>query len=152
MANEITIASGLTVSKDDMRAAPATASKTTNMADSTGFASGPAKYIVQHVQSVGTSEEAVALGPVRIANATGDEYILQLRNLDLTNYVDVYVLYDDDPSTLYWHIGRMRPGESWGPARLPKLDADDYGGICLKANTAACDVEVIACEAGDPAL
>jgi hypothetical protein len=145
MANEIQMNSGLKATKNSVtvQTSPAvTFSKIQTM---------EAALNKEHhtTQAVGTSEEAVSIGDIDNSNATGDEYIVQLVNRDSTNYVEVKVKYAATPS--YWTIGVMRPGEPWGPARVPKLDGSSLGGLFLKANTAACNVEVVACEAGDPA-
>ena len=99
-------------------------------------------------QTVGTSREAVDVGDCDITNATGEEYILQLYNHDETNFVTVEV---QTGAATYWTVGIIRPGETWGPNRLPKLDGSGYGGIFMDADTADCDVTVVASEAGVPA-
>ncbi len=72
---------------------------------------------------------------------TTKEYFVCLRNQDATNYVEVTT---DDGVT---YPCRMRPGECWGPNRMaPNII------VKVKANTAACDVNSVLCEAGDPAL
>ena len=99
-------------------------------------------------QTVGTAREAVLIGDVDITNATGNDYWLQLRNVDATNYVTVEMQYG---AATYLQIGMMRPGGSWGPNLLPKLDGSGYNGIFLDADTADCLVVGVAAEAGDPA-
>jgi hypothetical protein len=145
MANEIQMNSGLKATKNSVtvQTSPAVTFSKIQTMEST--------LDKEHhtVQAVGTSEEALSLGDVDNSNATGDEYMVQCINRDPTNYVEVLVKYAATPS--YWVIGKMRPGEPWGPVRLPKLDGSSLGGIYLKANTASCDVEVVTFEAGDPA-
>lgn len=141
MANEIGFTAKLTVQKSGVTVTQQTSTKTQSMAT--------ALTKLHHtVQSVGTSEESVSVGDVDISNATGDQYLVLFYNRNATNYVEVSVKYAATPS--YWVIGVMRPGEPWGPARIPKLDGSSLGGLFLKANTAACDVEVTVCEAGTP--
>jgi hypothetical protein len=149
MANEITLTSKLSVSKGGISVANAVSSKTQSMASTTGHGGGPATYMTDHNQNVGTTREAVNLVDVDNSNATGGEYILRLCNLDSTNFVTVEI---QTGASTYATVGIMRPGEPWGPVRLPKLDASGYGGIFVDADTAACSVEVTAAEAGDPAL
>jgi len=98
-------------------------------------------------QNVGTAREAVQIGDVDNSNATGEEYILQFYNHDDTNFVTVEV---QTGAATYWPAGIMRPGETWGPNRVPKLDGSGYGGYFLDADTAICDVTVVASEAGVP--
>lgn len=142
MSDELTIQSSLAASKGGESVSSTTTSKTQTM-------SSTAVNMAGHTQEIGTSEEAIDLVDVDNANATGDEYWLRLRNMDATHFVDVYAKIAATPT--YWHIGRMRPGESWGPNRLPKLDGSSLGGIFAKADTAACLISVEAAEAGDPA-
>jgi hypothetical protein len=148
MANEISLTAKLSVSKGSVSIANAISTKTQSMASTTGFGGGAADDMCHHTQNVGTTREAIDLVDVDNTNATGGEYILLLYNRDATNYVTVEV---QTGAASYWTVGIMRPGESWGPNRLPKLDGSGYGGVFCDADTAACRVEVLACEAGDPA-
>lgn len=142
MANEITLTAKLSATKNSVTVTNAVYTKPQTM-------EGALEHMYHAVQEVGTSEEAVELGDVDITDATGHEYMLLLINRDDTNYVSVKVKYAADP--LYWTIGVMLAGESWGPVRLPTLTAASLGGIYLDADTADCAVEVVACEAGNPA-
>lgn len=72
---------------------------------------------------------------------TTKQYLVQLRNLDVTNYVEVTT---DDGAT---YPCVMLPGESYGPVRLAANAV-----VKVRAHTAACDVDSIAVEAGDPTL
>lgn len=142
MANEITLTAALQASKNSVKVVNSTTAKIQNMET-------VKTHMTHEIQNVGTSEEALDVGDVDITNATGGEYMVLLFNRDATNYVSVEVKYAATPS--YWVIGIMRPGEPWGPVRLPKLDGSSLGGIYLKANTAACDVEIVVVEGGNPA-
>ena len=141
MANEITIQSKLTATKGG-------SSVTNYTSDFTISMNTALTKMANLVQGVGTVREAVEVGDVDITNATGDEYWIRLTNNDSTNFVTVEVRTG---ASTYMVVGKMYAGETWGPARLPKLDASGYNGIYLTADTAACDVDVTICEAGDPA-
>lgn len=77
---------------------------------------------------VGTSEESIAFGEL------GTVGWVMLHNLDDTNYVQWGF-----STTVYG--GRMEPGEKAGPFRLEPSTT-----IYIKANTAACNVLVMAFE------
>ena len=62
---------------------------------------------------------------------------LMLRNLDSTNYVEVLL------STVGAVIGKMFPGEVYGPVRL----GSGITAPAVQANTATCEVEVFLCPA-----
>lgn len=141
MANEIAFTAKISAAKNSVTVTNTVSTKTQTMATT-------ATYLTHIAQDVGTSREVVSLGDVDNTNATGDEYILLLANRDSTNYVTVEVRTG---ASTYQSCGVMRPGEFWGPVRLSKLDSSGYGGIYVTANTAACEVEVVAAEAGDPA-
>lgn len=149
MANEITLTAKILATKNSVSVTNSVSTKVQSMAASTGFGGGAAEDVAHHTQNVGTSREAVDLVDVDNSNATGGEYILMLYNRDDTNFVTVEI---NTGSSAYFQVGLMRPGEPWGPVRMQKLDASGYGGIFLDADTAACQVEVLAIEAGDPAL
>lgn len=140
MANEITIQSKLTATKGG-------SSVTNYTSDFTITMESTLTKMTNLVQGVGTTREAVDVGDVDITNATGAQYLLQLTNNDATNFV---LLEVQTGASTYWTVGVMLPGESWGPVRLPKLDGSGYGGIFMDADTAACDVNVVAVAAGDP--
>lgn len=142
MANEISITAKIAATKNSVTVTNAVSTKTQTM-------SSTSTYLSHIAQEVETSREAVSIGDVDISNATGLEYLLLLANRDSTNYVTVEV---KTGASTYQTCGIIRPGEFWGPVRLPKLDASGYGGIYLTANTATCEVEVVAVEAGDPAV
>lgn len=140
MANEISLTAKLSVTKNSVTVTNAVSTKTQTMES--------AKEKLHHtVQGVGTTREAVSLGDVDKTNATGGEYIVLLCNRDTTNFVIVEV---QTGASTYQQVGLMRPGEFWGPVRMQKLDASGYGGLFLDADNTDCDVEVVACEAGDP--
>ena len=137
MANEITIVGKLTVTKGGTSVTNTTSSKTQTMA--------AAAALMDHfTQDVGTSREEVAIAT---HVDTTDEYGVLLRNADATNYVIVELEYS---SAAYVVAGRMRPGETWGPVRFPARSGG-YPKTHTTANTAACIVEVVCAEFGDPA-
>lgn len=93
-----------------------------------------------NTQLVGTAEEPVELLDVSIAQ----QYVVMLTNKDATNYVVVKV---EVSAAAYHIIGRIYPGESWGPVRMPIPASTPYPRLAVQANTAACNVEVICGEA-----
>jgi len=90
-------------------------------------------------QVIGTTAEDIDLNDVDPSN----EYVVLLTNKDATNYVDVYVRKDATPTDT--QVGRMRPGEPWGPVRMP-AQSGGYPKLRCIANTASCNVEVVAGE------
>jgi len=94
-------------------------------------------------QIVSTSKEILSTGDVTLT----EEHFVLLYNRDTTNFVDVFMRLNATPTDV--QSGRMRPGESYGPVRLMQQTAS-YPSLWLQANTAACDVEVVACDGGDP--
>lgn len=116
MANEITITSGIQVRKANLISDVIPFSKQIDMTGSGGPTPGTI--------SVGTSEVNTAFPELTT------EGMLWMRNLDATNYVE-------------WGFstgvygGKMKPGEPAGPFRMkPGLT------LYLKANTAACKVQI----------
>ena len=93
-----------------------------------------------NTQAVGTSTEPVDLLDVSIA----DQYVIMLTNKNATNFVVVKV---EVSAAAYHIIGRIYPGESWGPVRMPIPASTPYPRLAVQANTAACNVEVICGEA-----
>jgi hypothetical protein len=122
MANEISITAKLSVSKGGTTVTNVTS---TDSIDMTGTS------MLTVVQSIGTSYEALTLTDID----TAARYFVLLRNKDATNYVEVSF----DAGTTY--SLRMDAGELCGP--LPLVAGEQIG---CRANTAACDVEVICCE------
>lgn len=94
------------------------------------------------VQSVATSSTALSTGDVTLT----EDYDVWLRNADPTNYVDVEV-HKDGSNLATAFI--LRPGMPFGPVRC-KAQSGGYPKLTLKANTAACDVEVVVGDGGDP--
>lgn len=132
MANEITVLSNLTHSAGGSTVTSATTSDVVNDDSTT-------KRHSLIVQDVGFSaSEAASMGDVN----TAKQYWVRLRNLDATNYVLVYVTSGGSDV----EIGRMNPGETWGPCRMKAVAASNPT-LKVKADTAACQVEVIACQA-----
>lgn len=97
-------------------------------------------HTIQNVDS--TTAENLSLGDLSLAK----EISVLLQNLDQTNYVEIE--FHKDGSNLAT-VCRMRPNEFF----LARLNAQSggYPKIMLKANTAPCDVEIVAGEAGNPA-
>ena len=93
-----------------------------------------------NTQLVGTAEEPVALLDVSITQ----QYVVMLTNKDATNFVVVKV---EVSAAAYHIIGRIYPGESWGPVRMPVPASTPYPRLAVLADTAACSVEVICGEA-----
>lgn len=122
MANEISITAKLSVSKGGTTVTNATS---TDSIDMTGT------NMLTLVQNIGTSYEALTLTDID----TASKYFVMLRNKDATNYVEVSF---DAGST---YSLRMDAGELCGP--LPIVAGEQIG---CRANTAACEVEIICCE------
>ena len=122
MANEISITAKLSVSKGGTTVTNATS---TDSIDMTGT------NMLTLVQNIGTSYEALTLTDID----TASKYFVMLRNKDATNYVEVSF---DAGST---YSLRMDAGELCGP--LPMVAGEQIG---CRANTAACEVEIICCE------
>lgn len=122
MANEISITAKLSVSKGGTTVTNATS---TDSIDMTGT------NMLTLVQNIGTSYEALTLTDID----TASKYFVLLRNKDATNYVEVSF---DAGST---YSLRMDAGELCGP--LPIVAGEQIG---CRANTAACEVEIICCE------
>jgi hypothetical protein len=132
MANEITVLSNLTHAAGG---STVTAATTSDVIDD----NSTTKRHALTVQDVGfNTSEAADVGDVD----TSKEYFARLRNLDTSNAVLVYVTSSGNDV----EIGRMKPGETWGPARM-KAVVSSNPLLKVKAVTAACQVEVIACQA-----
>ncbi len=119
MANEIQLACSLNVSKNGATAT-GTYSGTITMAGDN---------LISNVQSVGTSNEAILLGDV---TATG--MCIFLKNIDVTNYVEIF----SDSGNLNL-ISKLTPG-------MPCVLFPN-AAIYARANTGACNLVVVACEA-----
>lgn len=140
MANEISLTAKISVSKNSVTATNATSTKTQTMESTL-------EKMHHTVQSVGTSREAVSTGDVD----TSKEYFVLLYNRDDTNFVAVEIEYSDGN---WFNFAVIRPGEMFGPVRMKAIaspGANQYGELFLDADTAACDVEVLVCDAGNPA-
>ena len=94
----------------------------------------------KNVQIAGTSAEDVNLLDLTLT----EEHIVLFTNKDATNFVDIYVRKDATPTDT--HVGRIYNTESWGPVRMP-AQSGGYPKLRFIADTAACNVEVVACEA-----
>jgi len=137
MSNEISLTSKLQATKNNQTFTNQVSTKTQNM--KTTLDAGH-----HTTQNVGTSKEILSTGDVTLT----EEHFVLLYNRDATNYVDVFMRLNVTPTDV--QSGRIRPGECYGPVRLP-VQSGGYPSLWLQANTAACDVEVVVCEAGDPA-
>jgi len=131
MANEINIIAGLTASKSGVNA-----SMSGNMTTSMSTTSDS---LIHLIQDVTTGAEDVELGDIN----TAAEYIVALRNLDSEAYIDVD-FYSGDTS----QQARIRAGETLGPIRMLPVDMNT---LRVKASAGTVQMEVIACEAGNPA-
>lgn len=120
MANEITLASGLTASKGGLNVSPAV---TTDVLDMTGTLMNDGS-----TAAVTASWTALEMGSL----TTAADYWAHLQNLDSTNFVSVST---DNGTTDPF---RIPPGSFWGPAKI-KAGATVY----VRANTAACTVATI---------
>ena len=137
MANEITFQASLKVTKNNVSVAQLTTAKTQTM-------EAALTKLHHTTQSVGTSAEDLSSGDVDITK----QYLVQLWNRASANYVTVRIRKDVTPTDT--DVGVMRPGEPWGPVRMP-AQSGGYPKILLISNTAASDVEVTVTDAGDPA-
>jgi hypothetical protein len=94
----------------------------------------------KNVQIAGTSSEDVDLQDLTLT----EQHIVMLTNKDATNYVEIYDRKDATPTDTL--TGIIYPGETYGPVRRP-AQSGGYPKLRVLANTAACNVEVVACEA-----
>jgi len=118
MANEIQMSASLIVNKDGT-SLNGTASKTVDMSGSAKIAS---------TQNIGTTTEALSIGDVT------DVGYVYIKNLDSTNYVEVGIT---SPVSASNAMITLKPGEfALFPTRLETIYA--------KANTAACNVDIVA--------
>lgn len=85
------------------------------------------KIVTRLKQSVGTSEESIKLGEVATPG------FVMLVNLDATNYIEVKT------GTGGTVVGKMFPGECYGPVRLGSGMTAPF----VIANTGACQMEVL---------
>ncbi len=134
MANELTLTASLRAQKNNVAVVPLVTSKTQTMESTL-------THMLLSVQAVGTSVEAVATGDVDVTK----QYMVLLFNRDATNYVSVSVY--DGTNTIV--AGIMLPGEPWGPVRMP-AQSGGFPVLRMTANTAACNVECLVSEAGNP--
>ncbi len=123
MANEITLASGLTASKGGLNVSPATTSKTLEMSG-TNMNDGS-------TAAVTGSWTSIELGSL----TTGADYWVHLYNLDGTNPCLVSL----DASTTH---AKIPAGAFWGPVLIPSGVT-----VSVKASGAALTVGTIVCAA-----
>lgn len=138
MPNEITFNASLRAQKNNVSVAQLTTQKVQTMESTI-------EKLHHTVQSVGSgAAEDVSTGDVDVTK----QYCILLYNRDAANFVTVTVRKDVTPTDV--DVGIMRPGEPFGPLRAP-AQAGGYPKYRMKADTAACDVEVTVIDAGDPA-
>lgn len=82
------------------------------------------------VQNIGTTHEIIVI-PAEIATAG----YIQFRNLDPTNYIEIGLLV----SGTFYPCAKMKAGE-------PALFRAGTNSLYAKANTAACNLEMLAVE------
>lgn len=100
-------------------------------------------HVHHTIQAVGfAAAEAVSTGDVVLTK----QHIILLQNLDPTNFVTVTGWYDVSTSVV---CGILLPGEFFNTRA--ELQTAGYPCFKVQADTAACDVEVIVSDAGDPA-
>ena len=125
MASEITIQAKLSASKGGSSVTNATSTKSADMATGTNMVGDVTTFAA-------ATKTAIPMGSVDPAN----QFMVLMRNQDATNYVEVST--DDGVTYPY----RMLAGETFGPVRVAANIV-----VKVKANTGACDVNVIVCEA-----
>lgn len=125
MADEISARTYLNISK----------SGTTATADTTKSITLTGTGIFQNTQAIGTSEEICYFHPDLVTEGVG---IINIKNLDATNYVEIAT--KSGGTTYYW--GKMKAGETVQFRTNVAAAADP--AIWLRANTAACNVQVTA--------
>lgn len=121
MANEITITFTKSVAKGTTNVQVATETVKWNL-DGT--------RADRHLQTVGTTEELLDSGAITTAG------VVRLKNLDSTNYVQ----FGNVVSGTFYPIGILRPG------KIAFFELTSLA-LYLKANTAACDIEIAQTEA-----
>jgi hypothetical protein len=120
MANEIQVTTRLYAAKNGAVLPGSTHSWTANMSG---------VDMLSQTQSVGTTEESLSLGA-----DVGAPYMLEIANLDSTNYIEVGVA-----AGVYF--GRILAGQS---LFIPYVASGVT--VYLKANTAAVSIQTSACE------
>ena len=75
---------------------------------------------------------------------TAAQYVIMLTNKDATNYIEVSV---DASALVNTIVGRMYPGESWGPVRMMVPTTGVYPQLSMKCVLGTANVEVICGEA-----
>jgi|GEM_PF-5379200 hypothetical protein len=139
MANEITLSASLKATKNNVSVAPLTTSKVQTMQSS-------GSKMHHTVQSVGfAAKEILSVGDVDVTK----QYWVLLYNRDATNFVTVYLRKDVTPTDV--DAGIILPGEPYGPVRM-QLQTGGYPVMYLQADTAACNVEVVVTDGGNPSL
>lgn len=120
MSNEITYTASLAASKSGAVISSGTLSDTVSMTGGDVLAT---------TQNIGTTNEQIDMSSI-----TGDCRII-VKNLDATNYVEIFK--DNGNSHL---LSKLSPGEHCLLTQVPS------GSLYARANTAACDIMLWACE------
>lgn len=139
MADEITITAKLTVNKNGSSVSNNTSGLTQTMESTLS-------HMVDKVIQITNSAADL---PLTELDMDPNEYYVLLYNPSATATVTVAVRKDGTPTDT--NVGVIRPGEFWGPARMP-AQSGGYPKLRVVSNTATQDLEVVACEAGDPAV
>ena len=122
MANEITITTGIQIQKGSLNRLIPTRSFSADMAGT---------RVIQNVQAVGTTHEALVVGDLASAG------YCTITNLSTTNYAELGV----DVAATFYPVVRIDPGKSAGPFKLSSLTRH------VQANTAAVDLDITITEA-----
>lgn len=120
MANEITIKESFSVTTSAGQTIDATNGLQTYQVDMTG------KNVLCHIQTIGTSEEAITLGDIAVGG------MAYFKNLDATNFVSLR------QGTGASDFARLKAGET---ARF-RIDNDMTAPYAI-ADTASCDLLVV---------
>lgn len=126
MANEITCVGKLTATKSGSTVTGDTTKQMTM--------SGSQLYTI--TQTIGTSTEQIVFGTDLIAEGISQ---IWLKNLDSTNYIEVGL---NTPVTQIFT--KIKAGETAGPFRAYNDAAAASPAYYAKANTAACNLQIVA--------
>lgn len=122
MANEVTVTGSISVTESSITQAIAESAVQFDLANT-----GPTKFI-DHVQEIGTSEEAIDLGDI-----TAPGWCM-MKNLDATNFIEIFAV------TAGTAMFKLLPGEFF----LGKLSAT---APFAKADTAVAHLRIFIYEA-----
>jgi hypothetical protein len=136
MADEISLQYKITASKNDVSIANYKSSKSQTM-------QSDLSKMHHTIQSILTSSTEISTGDIDVT----EQHFILFANRDAANFVEIECHKD---GSNYAVCAVLRPGEP-ALARWPARSGG-YPKPKAKANTQACDVEVLIVEAGDPAL